>query len=155
AWGWKEPRTTLFAGRWLEIFPEARVLHVVRNPLAVAASIQRRELEFQAKGDAPSGRVGDFDYCLDLAMTYLETGEALAAQTSHYHRVRFEDIQTDSVGQLTKVAAFCALSFTNKQMRRAASTIRPRSSDALQLPDAKRALLARYPLAAKLGYSKK
>ncbi|HZR78680.1 MAG TPA: sulfotransferase, partial [Chthoniobacterales bacterium] len=32
-WGWKEPRTTLFAPAWLQIFPEARILHVARDPL--------------------------------------------------------------------------------------------------------------------------
>jgi hypothetical protein len=153
SWGWKEPRTTLFAGCWLEIFPEARLLHIVRNPLAVAGSIQKRELEFQAKGDAPNGRVSDFDYCLDLAMTYADTGEAQATRTPRYHRVRFEDIQADPVGELTKVATFCELPFTEKQMRQAAATIRPPTSTVLQLPDARRALLARYPLAAKLGYS--
>jgi hypothetical protein len=153
SWGWKEPRTTLFAGCWLEIFPDARLLHVVRNPLAVAASIQKRELEFQAKGDAPSGRVSDFDYCLELAMTYVDAGETLASRTSQYHRVRFEDIQADPVGHLTKIAAFCELPFTDKRMRHAAGTIRPPSSTGLQLPEAKRALLARYPLADKIGYS--
>ena len=30
-WGWKEPRTTLFAPAWLEIFPEARIVHVIRQ----------------------------------------------------------------------------------------------------------------------------
>src|SRR5689334_7205024 len=29
-WGWKEPRTTLFARLWLELFPEAHVLDVIR-----------------------------------------------------------------------------------------------------------------------------
>jgi hypothetical protein len=151
-WGWKEPRTTLFAPCWLEIFPEARLLHVVRNPLAVATSIQKRELEFQAKGDPPSGRVGDFHYCMELAMTYVEAGEALAAETRHFYRVRFEDIQANPISELTKLASFCDLAFSDRRMQRAAATIRPTKADTLQQVEEKRALLARYPLAAKLGY---
>jgi hypothetical protein len=151
-WGWKEPRSTLFAPCWLEIFPEARFLHVVRNPLAVATSIQKRELEFQAKGDPPSGRVGDFDYCIELAMTYVEAGEALAAETPHFYRVRFEDIQANPINELTKLASFCDLAFTDRRMQRAAATIRPTKADTLQQVEEKRPLLARYPLAAKLGY---
>jgi hypothetical protein len=151
-WGSKEPRTTLFATCWLELFPEARFLHVVRNPLAVAKSIQNRELEFQAKGDAPSGRLHDFDYCIDLAMIYLEAAEALAAQTSNYLWVRFEDIQADPVGQLKKLAGFSELRFRAGQMKRAAATIRPTRSDTLEHVAEKRELLARYPIAAKLGY---
>jgi hypothetical protein len=152
AWGWKEPRTTLFAACWLEAFPDARFLHVVRNPLAVASSIQRREQEFQAKGDAPSGRVQDFEYCVELAMTYLAAGEAIGAQTDHYYRVRFEDVQLEPIGQLRKLATFCGLDFTDRQIERAATTIRPTHADRLRQVDEKRALLSQYPMAAKLGY---
>jgi hypothetical protein len=152
AWGWKEPRTTLFATCWLRVFPEARFLHVVRNPLAVASSIQRRELEFQAKGDAPSGRVGDFTYCVDLAMTYVEAGEAVGAQTPHFFRVRFEDVQADPIGELTKLASFCDLNVSDRQVRRAAGTIRPVTPEWLGPLNEKLGLLARYPIAAKLGY---
>lgn len=151
-WGWKEPRTTLFAACWLELFPEARFLHVVRNPLAVAASIQKRELEFQAKGDAPSGRVHNFDYCLDLAMLYVETAEAVAEQARHYRRVKFEDLQANPVSELRGLATFCDIRFTDRQMQRAAETIRPTRKDKLQQVSDKQSLLTKYPLAAKLGY---
>src|SRR2546423_1567133 len=63
-WGWKEPRTTLFASIWLEIFPDARIVHVLRDPLAVAISIRRRELEFRSRGDSPNLQLDDLDYCL-------------------------------------------------------------------------------------------
>lgn len=149
-WGWKEPRTTLFAACWLELFAHAKFLHVVRNPLAVARSIQKRELEFQAKGDAPSGRVQEFDYCVDLAMIYVQAGEALADRAAHYERVRFEDIQAEPVRELRRLAGFCGLHFTDRQLRRVAKTIRPLGPDAID--ESKRAILARYPLAAKLGY---
>jgi hypothetical protein len=151
-WGWKEPRTTLFATCWLRVFPEARFLHVVRNPLAVASSIQKRELEFQARGDAPSGRVAEFTYCVDLAMTYVEAGEAVATQTPHFHRVRFEDIQVDPIGKLTEVASFCDLNYTEQQMRKAAATIRPVTAEKGSAVEQNPSLLARYPVAAKLGY---
>ena len=151
-WGWKEPRTTLFTSCWLRVFPEARFVHVVRNPLAVASSIQRRELQFQAKGDAPSGRAGDFNYCVDLAMMYVEAGEAVGAQTPYFYRVRFEDIQADPKAELTKLASFCDLNFTERQMRKAAATIRPMAVEQLGPLQEKLDLLSRYPVATKLGY---
>jgi hypothetical protein len=151
-WGWKEPRTTLFGECWLEIFPNARILHVIRNPLAVATSIQRRELEFQSRGDEPSGQVQDFNYCVEVAMTYVEAGEDLASHASHFCRVRFEDLQTDTVGQLTKLAEFCGLAVSEGNISRAAATIRPTRADRLRQANEKREILARYPLAAKLGY---
>ena len=151
-WGWKEPRTTLFATCWLDLFPHACALHVVRNPLAVARSIQRREMEFQAKGDSPSGRIHDFDYCLDLAMIYVTAGETLHSLTRDFRRIRFEDIQSDPAGQLRKAAAFCQLQFSERQMERAAATIRPSRADTIQQVKENQAMLARYPLALKLGY---
>ena len=42
-WGWKDPRTTFTLPLWLRIFPEAKVLHVVRNGIDVAASLHKRE----------------------------------------------------------------------------------------------------------------
>src|ERR1700736_3338263 len=151
-WGWKEPRTTLFARCWLELFPLARILHIVRNPLAVATSIQKRELEFQAKGDAPSGRVQDFSHCLNLAITYVEAGEDLAKHTPHYRRIRFEDIQADPTRELTLAAQFCELPFNSGQMKRAAATIRSDRPATLKNISNARELLAQYPVAIKLGY---
>lgn len=124
AWGWKEPRTTLFAPAWLEIFPDARIIHVVRDPLAAAASIQKRELKFQATGDAPSGKIDNFDYCVALVRTYIEAGARLAT-SANYRSVRFEDLQANSAKVLAELGGFAGLDFTHTQLTRAAATIRP------------------------------
>jgi hypothetical protein len=42
AWGWKDPRNTITLPLWLRLFPEARVLHVRRDPEAAARSLHRR-----------------------------------------------------------------------------------------------------------------
>src|SRR5712691_292504 len=42
-WTWKDPRTTVTVPIWLNIFPEAKVLHVIRNGIDVALSLHRRE----------------------------------------------------------------------------------------------------------------
>ncbi len=41
-WGFKDPRTVLVLDRWLEVLPNAVPLGVVRHPLDVATSINRR-----------------------------------------------------------------------------------------------------------------
>lgn len=43
-WGWKEPRTTILLKVWLNVFPNAKVFHIVKNGVQVADSIRRREL---------------------------------------------------------------------------------------------------------------
>ncbi len=122
-WGWKEPRTTLFASNWLQIFPGARIVHVVRDPVAAASSIRERERRFQAAGDAPSGKTDDLDYCLKIVRSYIAAGERLAGGKD-YFRVAFEDIQTSTSKTLQEAARFCGLRFTARQLARAAATIR-------------------------------
>jgi hypothetical protein len=42
AWGWKDPRTSLILPFWLQQMPQLRLVIAVRNPLEVAASLNRR-----------------------------------------------------------------------------------------------------------------
>lgn len=41
-WGWKDPRTTLFLDLWLDVFPDALFLFMVRDPMSVVDSLCRR-----------------------------------------------------------------------------------------------------------------
>jgi hypothetical protein len=101
-----------------------------------------------------TGKLDDLDYCLRLATTYIELGEAMADRTANYQRVRFEDIQADPNKQLTALADFCQLRFSAAQMIKSAASIRPEPSEAWrQLPaDSARELLSQHPIAAQLGY---
>lgn len=42
-WGWKDPRNTILLPLWLDLFPKAKVIHMVRNGVDVAASLSTRE----------------------------------------------------------------------------------------------------------------
>ena len=128
AWGWKEPRTTLFAPFWLQFFPDALILDVVRHPLAVAMSIRQRDLKFRAAGDAPTPGLDQLDYCLRLALTYVEAGDRMAGRSPNYRRVHFETLQGDTEKALGDLATFCRLRPTDAQIRQAARTIRPSST---------------------------
>lgn len=124
AWGWKEPRTTLFAPAWLEIFQDAQILHVVRDADAAASSIRERELKFQANGDRPTGKLSDLSYCRHLVDIYIAAGDRLSNLTQ-YHRVEFDQIQRNAPAMLEELAKFCRLRFTTAQLANAAATIRP------------------------------
>ncbi len=41
-WGWKEPRTLLVIGGWLEAIPDLEMVGTFRHPAVVARSLQRR-----------------------------------------------------------------------------------------------------------------
>jgi hypothetical protein len=153
-WGWKEPRTTLFAPLWLQLFPNARVLDVIRHPLSVATSIRKRELEFRAAGDSPTLQLEDVEYCLQLALTYVKCGAQLANISPNYRRIRFEDVQKDPSGSLKTLAEFCGLRPTRALIAQAAATIRKdRTTKWDGLTDeSARELISRYPMIETLGY---
>jgi hypothetical protein len=44
-WGWKDPRTVLLLPLWLDVFPGARLVHVRRHGVDVAASLRARHRE--------------------------------------------------------------------------------------------------------------
>lgn len=123
-WGWKEPRTTLFAPAWLEIFPKARIVHVVRDSLAAAESIRERELKFQAAGDPPTGDLADLDYCRQLVETYLQAAERVA-KSPNYYRFHFEELQANPPAMLEQLAKFCGLTVVTRKLAAAAASIRP------------------------------
>jgi len=48
-WGWKDPRNTFTLGLWLRLMPDAKVIHVHRHGVDVAASLKARADEHLAR----------------------------------------------------------------------------------------------------------
>src|SRR5437588_3783735 len=42
-WGWKDPRNTYLLPLWLDVFPDAKIVHIYRHPMDVAQSLAVRE----------------------------------------------------------------------------------------------------------------
>ncbi len=41
-WGWKDPRNTFTLPMWLDLFPDAKIIHIYRHPLDIASSLIAR-----------------------------------------------------------------------------------------------------------------
>lgn len=59
-WGWKDPRNTFLLPVWLDLFPNARVVHVYRNGIDVARSLAKREMQAGGYRLARISRAGRF-----------------------------------------------------------------------------------------------
>jgi hypothetical protein len=113
-WGWKDPRTTLTFPVWLEIFPRARWVHIVRNGVDVAISTHRRSLRQQRKPWNRLLRLDyvpatlDFDYCFHLWETYLgfvlEHKHLIPAD--RYLEMRYEDLLAEPEANLERLVEF-------------------------------------------------
>ena len=57
-WGWKDPRTTYTLPVWLELFPEAKVVHVYRHGVDVSHSLRTRMLALLDRGQAGHEKIG-------------------------------------------------------------------------------------------------
>jgi hypothetical protein len=169
AWGWKDPRFTFTLPLWLDLFPDARVLHISRHGVDVADSLRRRHetslsrrrerfrrdrllagLVSKRAGFTTSLRVATFEGGLGLWEEYMaEASRHVDALGSRALSVKYEDFLADPEPMLGRIAAFCDIAPGEAEIARAARMVRPdRAYSFLQSPET--LALARQNL-ARLG----
>jgi hypothetical protein len=147
-WGWKDPRTTFTLPVWTDVFPEARVIHVLRHGVDVAASLRarhRRALARRAEafrrrkpiysvwakrtGFTDSLRCATLEGGFSLWEEYVDQGRALVQDLgSRALELRYEDLVEDPVGRLRDLALFCGLAPTHLRLNEAAGAVDARRS---------------------------
>ncbi|CAN5387660.1 hypothetical protein BH10PLA1_BH10PLA1_03720 [soil metagenome] len=144
-WGWKDPRTVFTLPLWLKLFPEAKIVNVIRHGVDVASSLRVREQK------ALAARLKDVDRrlgrrsskskldlaayrgsarCLELAGGFALWEEHVAEAEKNLWdisnpvlTVRFEDFLADPEKQLTELASFCELHPSAEQISAAVPAI--------------------------------
>ena len=138
-WGWKDPRNSLTLPVWLSVYPNARVLHVLRDGRSVALSLADRD------GLDPS-------FGLALWGHYATRAErALAAvPEARQLTIRFEDL-TDTPGPTIEgLCRFAGLTPPADLDEIAAAVRRERGS--ARLNDERIAEMGDHPLLVRYGY---
>lgn len=133
-WGWKDPRTTFTLPLWLDIFPDARVVHVIRHGVDVAESLrvrqqaverdsldrfrrQRRHHLFRTKLSelTPGLRFASLDEGLSLWERYTsEASQAVTRLGERAFEIRYEDFLASPTACIADLAAFCELDDPSK-----------------------------------------
>lgn len=131
-WGWKDPRNTYTLPVWLSVFPEARILHIMRHGVDVAQSLRLRRQQaaeaaaarFQRRrwiyvnspmapkraGFAHSARCADLAGGLALWQAYTERAQShVRAAGERALELRYEDLLADPRSHLPRIADFCEL----------------------------------------------
>ncbi len=142
-WGWKDPRNTFTATVWARLFPNAKLLHVCRNPLDVADSLRRREHEILDRHKAQLAQLlpGQLDGSMRLQQSprlfHLEEGlalweeytsRALALETefgARALRISYEDFLADPSTELARIAGFAGLAPAIDRLASAITQVNP------------------------------
>ena len=147
-WGWKEPRNTFTLPFWLEVFPKARVLHIMRHGVDVMASLRSRRARAMSaaaaryrrgragyvnnpfapkrSGFAHSPRIGDPAGGLDLWRAYTDRARGHVRNLgARALEMRYEDLLFEPESHLRAVVEFCGLDVSDHGLASAAAGFRP------------------------------
>jgi hypothetical protein len=154
AWGWKDPRNTFTLPVWMDVFPRARVLHIVRNGVDVASSLLVREQKsysperrrqrlpplrglnalwprLERLRFAGSPRCRTLEGGFSLWEEYLdEARRHTAALGEQAMEVQYEAFVADPLPHLTRIAAFAGLDASPARLAEVAGQARPSRGDA-------------------------
>lgn len=107
-WGWKDPRNSITLPLWLNLFPQAKIIHMIRNGFDVAISLHRRETKREPGDPDASPLCTDFGYCFFLWEQYIQTGWQFSqlARPGHYLELKYEALLQDPEKLLKSVLDF-------------------------------------------------
>jgi hypothetical protein len=145
-WGWKDPRNAFTLPIWQDICPELRVIHIMRHPIDVAASLKRREERVFARnlahyrrrrwlyglGGLPRRHIGlpqlrHLEGGVALWKQYVRQAKTNARQVApeRYLELRYEDLLREPQRHLEQLVAFCGVRIDGARLEATADLITP------------------------------
>lgn len=125
-WGWKDPKNTYTIALWKEIFPEAKIVHIYRNPIDSISSFIHRDLEVKNKYQLnwkkrlkrfflisykfhPNFRLHSLEEGYNLWEEYVSHALDLDNTENEILHIKYEDFILNSEKHLVDLCAFCGL----------------------------------------------
>jgi hypothetical protein len=125
-WGWKDPKNTYTIDLWKTVFPEAKVLHIYRNPIDSVSSFIERDLAMKnrfrhnwkkkikrslliSNNYHSNFRLHSLEEGYNLWEEYVSRCLSLEAEFSGMLHVRYEDFLENPAVHLEQIARFCGL----------------------------------------------
>jgi len=164
-WGWKSPVTTYTLPLWLELFPQARVIHIRRHGVDVAQSLRvwaarehdivRRRLRVSSKFLYRSWPLMSLERGFALWQAYLlEARRHVSPLGAQAYERAYEDVLADPVPALRSLVTFCGLDATEREIMRVAGQARPERAYAYRdNPELQRFAVRMTPRLHALGYA--
>lgn len=154
-WGWKDPRNTFTLPLWLDVFPDARVIHVCRHGVDVAQSLVHRSESSRLRrlsrfrnfeplygwwwrrgGVRESYRCRSLEGGLALWREYVDAAQRhVAALGDRAIEIRYEDLLREPEKWLRELAAFAGLECDAATIERVARRVEPSRAFAYRADD--------------------
>lgn len=149
-WGWKDPRNTFTLSFWLDIFPEAKVIHIFRHPLDIINSLRTRRVRGLSRlSNRHAGSLFKPLYMLYLVRKFIggrrvfvdlrgaslgegfilweeymrEAREQVARLGERAVEVKYEDFLGNPSGTLRSLSVFCGLETAAGEIEKAAGEV--------------------------------
>jgi Sulfotransferase family len=181
-WGWKDPRSTWTLPLWRELFPDLRVVHLLRHGVDVAASLrrigQRLGTDADARRDGPrlavfqwrgrrvlrpmirggwiaeAARFDSLEPALDLWSRYVDHARAQVRELGpRAIELRFEDLASDPAPAISALGRLLGTEPTSEQLEATSRLIdRGRSAAYERDPELRDFAQANAELLARYGY---
>ncbi len=134
-WAWKDPRNTFTYPIWQKIFPNAKYIHIYRNPIDVAESLYQRELKFQQLNGSKtrtgikqnfnekllitkrlysqSLRINDIYEGIKLWQVYVNQALNISENIIH---LQFENLLENPISEINSVCSFIGLDIEKQKL---------------------------------------
>jgi hypothetical protein len=149
-WGWKDPRNTYTLPIWLDLFPQAKIVHIYRHGVDVSQSLVKRQGQRLAEGEkryakrrflyqvvhkrggfTHSARCYSREHAFSLWEDYVcEAQRHVASLGDRAYEVKFEDFLADAPTYLAELARFCQLDVSEEHINAVAQNAKPSRSQA-------------------------
>jgi len=135
-WGWKDPSNTFTLPVWLNIFPKAKIIFIIRHPLDIALSLIDREHKLKkadlqhrkeflslskyipvlsiAKGDVLSVfNLQSINDCIKLTNRYYEEIYLLSKNNTNILIIKYEDLVLNTNKIIDDISNYIERNVTN------------------------------------------
>jgi hypothetical protein len=111
-WGWKDPRNSLTLPFWLDIIPDLKVIHCVRDPREVACSLRHRNYFSVAHS------MSLWKEYNERVLTHVSTGQRLITHYAAYF--------SSAANELARILRFMEMSYPPDILIRACHSVLPK-----------------------------
>lgn len=136
-WGFKDPRSTYTLPVWINIFPNAKVINIVRDGKSVASSLLNRGNENLINSKFLSLVSLDTSLSLELWASYVTTAKHNCSSLSdeQYLEIKYETLLQSPEPTILQILNFLKLDVNKKLITKATSRVKHPNSTINEITD--------------------